>query len=109
MMREVRPNYSIEDVREIFRNATIDHQSKTLRYSEFLATALGVSKENVNEDRLWRAFDRLDHEAKGKITRDNLARLLGKDYSETRMDMLWNDHNFGAWVSFEEFRAMFDV
>ena len=106
MMRKGNPDYTAQDIRAIFSKITIISKKK-LHYTEFLAASLGMQKELVTEDRLWRAFDRLDHEAKGIISHDNLKQLLGSDLANMNINALWEDQTFGTGITFDTFLLMF--
>jgi len=108
MMGKIQQDYNTDDLREIFHKITMDHTSKAIRYTEFLAMAMGMEPKLVTEDRLWRAFDRIDYEARGTITKEQLKLLMGCDYQYERINELWGEHDFGAGISFEEFVSFFD-
>jgi calcium-dependent protein kinase len=47
-------------------------------YTEFIAAAL-TSQANIEEERIAEAFDRLDSDDSGYISRENLKEFLGKE------------------------------
>jgi Ca2+-binding EF-hand superfamily protein len=107
MMREVIPDYGIDTIRQLFRKVTFDSESKILYFTEFVAVALGYKKGIVTMDRLWRAFDRLDHEKRGFISRENMSEILGSDYNEDRIDDIFEKQDSGE-ISFATFVGFYD-
>ena len=107
MMRKVKPDYDIDTIRQLFRKVTFDSKSKILYFTEFLAAALGYQKDIVTMDRLWRAFDRLDHEKRGFISRENMSEILGSDYNEDRIDGIFEKQDSGV-ISFATFVGFYD-
>jgi len=106
MIRKVTPDYDIDTIRQLFCKVTFDSKSKNLYFTEFLAAALGYQKDIVTMDRLWRAFDRLDHEKKGFITRENMSEILGSDYNQDRIDGIFEEQDSGR-ISFVGFYDSF--
>lgn len=100
-----------------------------VQYTEFLAAAIeGQSK--IEEERIAEAFDQLDADSSGKISRVELLSFLGKDANREEIDGIlteWDTDNDGMSkkilacfyvnsfpgltvsfvVSFNEFKAMF--
>lgn len=56
-------------------------------YTEFLAAALEV-QGHIEEERLAEAFDRLDSDDSGFISRQNLRDFLGKEGTTERIDKI---------------------
>ena len=69
-----------EKVDEIFKGIDFDG-SGVIHYKEFIAAAC-ESCGLVTQDRVMEAFDRMDSDNSGAISRDNLKGLLGTDYDE---------------------------
>mmetsp|Transcript_26953 Transcript_26953/g.74094 ORF Transcript_26953/g.74094 Transcript_26953/m.74094 type:complete len:894 (+) Transcript_26953:388-3069(+) len=68
-----------EDTRAIFDAVDLDG-SGLIRYTEFLAATIEAHGA-ISEERLAEAFDRFDIDDSGYISVDNLAEILGKDFS----------------------------
>ncbi|VEU41030.1 unnamed protein product [Pseudo-nitzschia multistriata] len=68
-----------EDTRAIFDSVDLDG-SGLIQYTEFLAATI-EAQGAISEERLAEAFDRFDSDDSGHISVDNLAELLGKDFS----------------------------
>eukprot|EP00937_MAST-01D_sp_MAST-1D-sp2_P006702 g6702.t1 len=73
-------------VTELFQGMDQD-QSGRIHYMEFLAATLEASDYN-REEILLHAFDRLDSDNSGAISRSNLKQLLGKDYHPELVDAM---------------------
>mmetsp|Transcript_9341 Transcript_9341/g.27977 ORF Transcript_9341/g.27977 Transcript_9341/m.27977 type:complete len:509 (-) Transcript_9341:44-1570(-) len=91
---------------EIF--AAVDHDGTgRISYTEFLAAMLD-GHASVQEDELLDAFDRIDCDDSGKITKANLRSLLGKQFSPALVDEMIADADFkqNGVVDYEEFKQM---
>lgn len=79
-----------------------------IRYTEFLAATMNVHGRIV-EDRLADAFDRIDSDDSGFISRKNLIDLLGKDCSIEKVDRMLKsvETNEDGCISFESFLKAF--
>lgn len=62
----------------LFDEVDDDHDGY-LHYTEFLAATLETDGKEVTDDRLAEAFDQLDMDDSGFISRENLVEFLGKD------------------------------
>ncbi|CAN0044083.1 unnamed protein product, partial [Discosporangium mesarthrocarpum] len=69
--------YHQEEVARLFDEIDEDHDG-VLHYTEFLAMILEASGQ-VETERLEDAFDQLDEDHTGMISRENIAKFLGKD------------------------------
>lgn len=96
-------NYSEEDIETMFESVDVD-KSGTIHYTEFLAATLEVHG-HIEEDRLAEAFDRLDADDTGYISKKNLRNMLGSDYTPELVDRLMQeaDTNRDGQISFQEF------
>jgi len=86
--------------------------SHRIDYTEFLAATLD-KKTYAREDVCWAAFRVFDRDGNGKITKDELAQVLGNDQikDELGQEMLdkiigETDKNGDGVIDFEEFMAM---
>ena len=69
-----------DNIEKIFQGIDYDHSGQ-IHYKEFLAAAM-ESQGLVTQERLLEAFDRMDSDNSGKISKANLKELLGSDYNE---------------------------
>eukprot|EP01083_Nonionella_stella_P274908 933535_1 len=85
-------------------------QWKEIYYLEFLAATLSAHGR-INEERLAEAFDRIDSDDSGFISRENLKEILGADYSKAKVDQYMREADFlgDNKISFEEFVKFFQA
>lgn len=95
--------YTEEEIEKIFASVDLNDEG-VINYTEFLAATLGVHG-HIEEDRLAEAFDRLDADDTGFISRKNLQVLLGKDFTHERVDKLLEEADFDGdgQITFQEF------
>jgi len=105
---EISYSYTQDQMDEMFHK--IKNKDGVIQYSEFLAATLGVHGRIV-EERLAEAFDRIDSDDSGYISRKNLQEILGVDYSEDRLHRILSDveSNEDGRISFESFLRSFQV
>lgn len=108
MVRKVNPDCDMDTIHNLFRKVTFDSNSKILHYTEFLAASFGYRKDLVTMDRLWRAFDRLDHDKKGFVPQSKLKELLGSDYNEDCITAIIEKQGDTGVLSFEAFLRLYD-
>jgi len=96
-------NISDDDMEDIFESIDVN-QTGYIVYTEFLAATLEV-KGRIEEERIAEAFERIDSDDNGFISKENLARLLGKDCTPERVDRLIKeaDADKDGQISFQEF------
>ena len=106
-MLKSNSNYSEEEIKLLFQNVDLGNDGR-IYYTEFLAATLGAHGR-IFEERLAGAFDRLDSDDTGYISRDNLREILGTDYTEEKVDQLLKEGDLtgDGKISFEEFRRAF--
>ena len=77
-------------------------------YTEFLAAAL-AAQSNIEEERIAEAFDRLDADDSGYISRQNLREFLGGDnsYSDVESIIRKADVDKDGKISWDEFLQLF--
>jgi hypothetical protein len=80
-----------------------------INYTEFLAAAL-ETQGTIEEYRLAEAFDLMDVDDSGYISRDNLKQILGDHTDERYIDSLMAEADFfrDGRISYEEFLQVFD-
>jgi len=84
-------HYSDDMLEEIF--SSIDtNQNGQINYTEFVAATI-EAQGHIAEDRIAEAFDRLDCDDTGYISRENLKEILGESYTKEDVDaiMKWGD------------------
>mmetsp|Transcript_10853 Transcript_10853/g.15201 ORF Transcript_10853/g.15201 Transcript_10853/m.15201 type:complete len:244 (-) Transcript_10853:165-896(-) len=98
-------SFSDAEVKKAFESLDIN-KTGTILYTEFLAAALDA-QGYIEEERIANAFDRIDSDDTGYISRDNLLDLLGQNCPPERVDELIAeaDDNKDGKISFDEFLA----
>ena len=78
-----------------------------IKYSEFLAACLQESLY-LEDDRVVDAFNKLDVDHSGQITRANLKEILGNDLDNDAIDRIIAEADFhkNGVINLEEFRRM---
>lgn len=79
-----------------------DNHDGQLHYTEFLAATLETRGEKVAEDRLAEAFEQLDMDDSGVISKGTLVRFLGKDCKVVYNGCGWFELNFLELISKNE-------
>merc|ERR1711935_221752 len=100
--------YSDKEIREMFTAIDIN-QTGDIMYTEFIAATLEAQGQ-VDEERIAEAFDRLDSDNTGSISKENIMEFLGE--TDTTMEdieimIAAADIDDCGEVSFDEFLAMF--
>ena len=92
-----------EELNLIFDAADVDGTGE-IAYAEFLAATLDT-KVFLREDRLRDAFEALDTDASSTITTENLATLLGKEFSREQIEAMIREADVKSTgnIDFEEF------
>ena len=100
-------HYSDEEIKAIFRKVDVN-QTDVINYTEFLAATL-ETQGAIEEYRLAEAFDALDSDDSGYISRENLRNILGSRSDEKLIDQLIAEADFrkDGRVSYEEFLQLF--
>ena len=83
--------------------------SGQIHYTEFLAATM-EAHGHIEEDRLAEAFDRLDCDDSGYITRENLKEILGTEYTKQKADefIAEADVDNNGKICWDEFKTMFE-
>jgi len=91
----------------MFESIDVNHDG-VIYYTEFLGATL-ESRGRIEQRRLADAFDRMDSDDSGFITKKNLVELLGDNGTEEYIDKLISeaDVNNDGKISFEEFQQVF--
>lgn len=100
-------DYSEEEIKAIFRKVDVN-QTDVINYTEFLAATL-ETQGAIEEYRLAEAFDAIDSDDSGYISRENLRNILGSRSDESYIDKLIGEADFrkDGRVSYEEFLQLF--
>lgn len=101
--------YSEEEYRNIFDAVDLDGTGK-IRYTEFLAATI-EAQGAISEERLAEAFDRMDSDDSGYITKENLRELLGDEIPESEIDAIIDEADLtqDGRISYSEFLALWGV
>ncbi|GMI12030.1 hypothetical protein TrRE_jg8954 [Triparma retinervis] len=101
-------NYPKEELSDIFASVDVDG-SGNIHYTEFLAATL-EAHGHIEEERLAEAFDRLDSDDSGYITKANLKAMLGTEYTAGKAAAMIAEADIDkdGRISWDEFRGMFE-
>lgn len=99
--------YSEEELNQMFESIDVNHDG-VIYYTEFLGATL-ESRGRIEQRRLADAFDRMDSDDSGFITKKDLVEMLGDNGTEEYIDKLISeaDVNNDGKISFEEFQQVF--
>jgi len=89
------------DLEKLMKMGDVDGDGK-LSYNELLQASVN-KKLAAKEERLWEAFCKLDINKDGKVTADELSKLLGGDVSKAKEMIKEVDVDGDGIVSFDEF------
>ncbi|CAJ1936173.1 unnamed protein product [Cylindrotheca closterium] len=100
-------NYPEERVKEIFNSMDVN-KNGVIMYTEFIAATL-EAQGHIEEERIAEAFDRLDSDDSGFISRQNLTEFLGHEATSQDIQDLINeiDKDGDGEISYAEFLSMF--
>lgn len=99
--------YQTDESSAIFNAADV-RSTGQIEYTEFIAATLSA-QGHVREEQLREAFDQLDEDNTGLITRKNLRTVLGTEYNKSEVDDLISetDRTGNGAISYREFIALF--
>ncbi|GAX21469.1 hypothetical protein FisN_10Hh048 [Fistulifera solaris] len=98
-------NVSSEEIAKIFKSLDVN-RNDAVNFTEFLAACL-EAQGDLAEYRIAEAFDLLDFDDTGYITRDNLRKLLGGYSSENYIDRLLAEAGSNGKISYKDFLNVF--
>lgn len=100
-------DYSEEEIKAIFQKVDVN-KNDVINYTEFLAATL-ETQGAIEEYRLAEAFDAIDSDDSGYISRENLRTILGDRSDEKFIDQLIAEADFrrDGRISYEEFLQLF--
>ena len=81
-----------------------------IRYTEFLAATI-EAQGAISEERLAEAFDRIDADDSGYISKANLRSLLGDEFPQSEIDAIIDEADLtrDGKISYSEFLALWEV
>ena len=91
---------SVEECDQIFLDMDIEHSGK-IHWHEFIAATL--NKCEYDDRNLKLAFDRLDFDHQGFITKENLMDIIGSDSSEAEIQSMFGEVTTGSRITYEDF------
>mmetsp|Transcript_28361 Transcript_28361/g.43731 ORF Transcript_28361/g.43731 Transcript_28361/m.43731 type:complete len:253 (-) Transcript_28361:44-802(-) len=96
-------NYTENELKTMFAMIDIDGNN-TIEYSEFIAATLQMGTR-LSEDRIFESFRLFDTDNSGKISKKELRRVLGKDYSNDLVSnlIIEMDQDGDGQISYKEF------
>ena len=110
-LKRVLIEYDIspEQIEGIFDSLDVD-QTRKIGYTEFLAATVSAMGF-VRQEQLTEAFDRLDADDSGYITKENLREILGSAYVAEDVDRMIAeaDVKHDGRVDFEEFLGLMNA
>ena len=100
-------SFADEEVEKIFRSVDMN-RNNVINYTEFLAACL-EAQGDLEEYRLAEAFDIMDSDDSGFISRENLRKILGEQCNERFIDALIAEADFtkNGKISYDEFLQLF--
>jgi Ca2+-binding EF-hand superfamily protein len=104
-------NFSDSELKRIF--ASIDvNRTGVINYTEFLSATL-ETRGRIEDERIAEAFDKLDTDNRGFISKENICTVLGSKCTAKECDDIINelmeevDADKDGQISYEEFLSMF--
>jgi len=100
--------YSEDQYRSIFDAVDLDGTGK-IRYTEFLAATI-EAQGAISEERLAEAFDRMDADDSGFISKENLSALLGEEFPQSEINAIIDEADItrDGKISYSEFLALWE-
>ena len=103
--------YNDADIKKIFKNIDVNGTG-VINYTEFIAATL-ETLGRIEDERIREAFDKLDEDNTGYISKDNLCTVLGEKCTANGCDSLVNqlmeevDTDGDGTISYDEFLILF--
>jgi len=97
-----------EELEDLFNQIDI-YNDGVISYTEFLAATIELD-ENLDKDRILDAFNHIDCDNTGFITKENFKVLFGINYSEDRVNRIFDELNLdsnSSKISGEDFSESF--
>jgi len=108
MEEEKNNNETLTDheISQLFTSLDTGNDGR-IYYTEFLAAMLAMFE--LTQEAVANAFDRMDCDDTGYITRENLSEFLGKDFTDERVNELLKEGDItgDGRISFQEFLQVF--
>jgi calcium-dependent protein kinase len=83
-----KSNFSEKDIKEMFESVDVNANGHVM-YTEFIAATLEAQGQ-VEEERIAEAFDRLDVDNSGFVSKENLLEFLGDDATTEEIEEMVN-------------------
>lgn len=104
-LKRMHPDKGLDDntIKNLFDGLDRD-KSGNIHYKEFLA-AVSESQGLITMERLGEAFDRIDSDGKGHISKEDLELILGKDHDQELVKQMIEEADFkkNGQIDYEEF------
>lgn len=102
-----RLDYGDKELQSIFSSIDVNRNGY-IQYTEFLAATI-EARGHIEEDRVAEAFDRIDADDTGYISRKNLREVLGKEYTLEKVNKIIEDADTDkdGRISYSEFLRYF--
>ena len=93
-------------MKSLFDSIDQDHTGK-IKWTEFIASCV-QEKTFLEEDRIYDAFNKLDVDHTGFISKDNLKQILGSDVDDAAVERIIQEADFAqdGVIDLDEFRRM---
>ena len=104
-------NFSESELKRIFASIDINHTG-VINYTEFLSATL-ETRGRIEDERIAEAFDKLDTDDSGFISKENICMVLGSKCTAKECDNIINelmeeiDADNDGQISYKEFLSMF--
>mmetsp|Transcript_13686 Transcript_13686/g.19991 ORF Transcript_13686/g.19991 Transcript_13686/m.19991 type:complete len:523 (+) Transcript_13686:87-1655(+) len=100
-------SYSEEEINQLFEHVDVNNDG-TIKYTEFIAATIETQGQ-IEEDRLAEAFNLMDIDNSGYLTKDELRELLGSQYTKEVVKKFFAeaDTDKNGKISYEEFLSVF--
>lgn len=105
--RQSNDELSDKDIKQLFEQCDFKKE-KCIDYTEFIAATM-ESQGRIEESRIAEAFERLDPDNSGKISRETICEILSHSESDEYISSLLEEADFDGdgMVNYDDFRSLF--